>query len=97
MSENHPQQRPVRFSLASLLLVMAALPLWVFLIVAVGTSPGFGPNGFVAAPVALVVATVALSRLFRETKNGLAISALVAGTILTGALVVAAALLRLEG
>jgi hypothetical protein len=79
-----------RFSLASLLLISGAVPIWIFLIWAVGNSPGFGVVGYAVAAGTLVAATAAISRLFRNIKNGLALSALLAGLILTGAIVFAA-------
>lgn len=79
-----------RFSLASLLLFSWAAPIWIFLIWAVGSSPGFGAVGYVVAAATLVAATAAISRLFRNVANGLALSALLAGLILTGGIVFAA-------
>lgn len=89
-------QRPPTFQirLASLLLWSAAIPLWVFLIVGVGNSTGFGSLGFVVAPFALVVATAALFLLLRGTKDGLAMSVFVAAAILLSALIVATIISR---
>lgn len=79
-------------SLASLLLWLGALPLWTYLIVGVGRSPGFGWLGFIVAPITLVVATAAFFRLFHDLKNGLAISALLAGVVLASSLLIVAAI-----
>jgi hypothetical protein len=84
--------RPYRTSLASLLMWLGALPLWAFLIVVIGNSPGFGRLGFIITPIALVAATAAIFRLLRDRRNGLATAALLAGIILTGALMVVAAI-----
>jgi hypothetical protein len=85
-----------RFSLASLLIVFTAFPLWMFLIIGAGTSPGFGPMGFAVASIALAVATAAIFRLLRGRANALPWAALIAGVVLTGAILVVAAVARME-
>jgi hypothetical protein len=85
-----------RFSLASLLILFTAFPLWTFLIVMVGSSPGFRGSGLAVAPIALVVATAAIFRLLRGRANALPWAALIAGVVLTGAILVVAAVARME-
>ena len=65
--------------------------MWLFLLVTVPQSTGFG-DGFslVAAPLVLAGITVALHRLFRRVRDAWALSMFVAGIIAIGSLVVAA-------
>ncbi len=72
-----------RISLASLLLLTAAVPLWIVIAYMVATSPGFGGGvtRFVIPPIGLLIATAALYRLFRSMRDALALAALFAGAI----------------
>ncbi|MEX0714508.1 MAG: hypothetical protein WD278_19380 [Pirellulales bacterium] len=80
--------KPPQISLAGLLLLAAALPIWIFLWVATARSAGFGGGGwrFVVAPMALCGITAAIQRLLRRYRDGWALSALVAGVIALGSL-----------
>lgn len=79
------------FSLSSLLLVCATVPIWLYLMVALPQSPGFGgsPTRFLIPPIALTGIAAAIHRLVRGRPNAIAISALFAPVIAIGALVVA--------
>ena len=80
--------REWQFSLSSLLLIAAAVPIWLLLIVFLPQSPGWGGNpiGFIVAPLVLCGVAAAIHRLLRQHRNGLAISALLAGLIVTSIL-----------
>ncbi len=84
-------ERP-RFNLATFLLLSAAIPIWVFLAVAVPVSTGWGGNPFrfVAAPLVLCGMTVAIQRLLRDRANSWPISVLAAGFIAIASLSIAA-------
>ena len=81
-----------RFSLSSLLLLFAAAPIWVCLIVAVPQSTGWGgsPMRFVMAPLVLTGITVVIYRLVRGHRNAWAMSAFAAAVISLGSLSLAA-------
>ena len=79
-----------RFSLASLLLLMAAAPLWAQLIYGAASGPFAKPLDVILAILSLIAGTAAIFFLLRDLRNGLALSALLAGLVLTGALVVRA-------
>jgi hypothetical protein len=70
-------------SLASLLLLAGGLPIWLFLIVVVPQSTGWGGNPirFVTAPLVLGGMTVAIRRLFGKHQEAWAISVLLAAII----------------
>lgn len=84
-------ERP-RLSLTTLLLVTAALPMWLFLFVSVPQSTGWGGGAFrfVAAPLVLLGITVAVHRLVRNSRAAWALSMFVAGIITMGSLVLVA-------
>jgi len=81
-----------RFSLSSLLLSCAGVPIWVYLIVAVPQSAGWGgsPMRFVMAPLVLTGITVAVHRLVRGYRNAWAMSAFAAAVVSLGSLSLAA-------
>jgi hypothetical protein len=71
-------------SLASLLMLSAAMPLWISLTYIVITSYGFGR--LTLAPIALVIASVAIYLPLRGARHAAALSTLLAGLALHGAL-----------
>ena len=77
-----------QFSLMTMLLLSAAIPIWLFLIVALPESPGFGgsPSRFIMAPLVLGGITVAIHRLLRGHRNAWALSSLLAAVIALGSL-----------
>lgn len=76
-----------QISLTSLLWISGATPIWIYFIWMVGSSTGFGAvSGHGVAAVALIAATAAIFRLLRNFSNGLALSALLAGILLTCAI-----------
>ena len=81
-----------QLSLSSLLLVCAAVPIWLFLIVVVPQSPGWGGSSsrFFMAPFVLIGITAAVHRLLRGRRDAWALSALVAAVISLGSLSLAA-------
>jgi heme O synthase-like polyprenyltransferase len=83
-------ERP-RLSLMELLLVAAAMPIWLFLFVTVPQSTGWGGSAFrfVAAPLVLSGITVAIHRLVRNARAAWALSMFIAGIIAMGSLLVA--------
>jgi len=83
-----------RLSLASLLLFSAAIPIWISLTYIVITSPGFGGgvHRYYLAPLVLVIASVAIYRLIRGVRHACALSILLSGIVLHGALVAVAIL-----
>jgi hypothetical protein len=86
--------REWQFSLSSLLLIAAAVPIWLWLIVFLPQGPGWGVNpiGFIVAPLVLCGVTAAIHRMLRQHRNGWAISALLAGLIVTSILLFVASL-----
>src|SRR5688572_23742989 len=70
-----------RYSLRTLLILLAAAPLWIFLIVVLPQSPGLGPVGFVIVPLVLVGVAAAIHRLTRTAVDGWAIAALLSPII----------------
>lgn len=85
------QDVQTKFSLSALLIVSAAAPIWLYLIVVIPRSPGFGggPSRFLAAPIVLTGISLALHRLLRRRTNALPIAALLSPIIALGALLVA--------
>jgi hypothetical protein len=81
--------RETRFDLATLLLLSAALPIWIFLIFAVSSSPNMGPLRFIGAPVVLCGITVAIQRLLVGRRNSWSIAAFAAGVIVLTSISVA--------
>jgi hypothetical protein len=81
-----------QFSLCSWLLVGAAAPIWLVLIVTVPQSTGFGGSGtrFIMAPLVLLGITAAVHRLLRDRPSAWALSALIAAVICLGSLCFAA-------
>lgn len=77
-----------QISLTSLLLLLAAVPLWLAMIVLLPMSPGFGGGlfRFAVTPLVLAGVTWALHRLLRSWRDGWAISALLAAIICFGTL-----------
>ena len=72
-----------QISLMSFLLLGGAMPIWIWLAVAIPQSTGWGgsPIRFVIAPLVLVAMTVAIHRLLRQYRDAWAISALLAAVI----------------
>jgi hypothetical protein len=79
-----------RISLAALMMFCAAAPLWIYLTLIVASSPGFGPFGYVAVPLILIAATVAIARLTARSAFGVALAALIAVVVLYGSLLLVA-------
>ena len=81
-----------QISVLTLLLLVAALPIWLALVVVVPLSPGFGggPFRFVVAPLVLGGITVAIHRLVSRFRSAWGLSALTAAVIALGSLSVAA-------
>ena len=81
-----------QLSLSSLLLLGGAIPIWLFLIVVVPQSTGWGggPSRFFVAPFVLAGMTAAVYRLLRNRRNVWSLSALVAAVIALGSLSLAA-------
>jgi hypothetical protein len=79
-------------SLASLLLFAGAIPIWVSLTFVVIEGVGFGQGvyRYFLAPVALLIASVAIYRLLRRKRHAAAFSMLLAGVVLFGAVAAAA-------
>jgi hypothetical protein len=75
-----------RFNLAALLLVSGMIPAWIYFTYVVAHSPGFGATGYWFVPLALIVATMAISRLSGRTWFGIALAMLLAVIVLFGAL-----------
>ena len=86
-----PMKGP-QISLATSLLLIGALPIWMLLIVVVPASTGWGGGSFrfVAAPLTLIAMTAAIHILFRRWKDGWAASMLLAAVVALGSLSVAA-------
>ncbi|WP_254511316.1 hypothetical protein [Anatilimnocola floriformis] len=82
-------------SLASLPFWCSALLLWATLIAIVATS-NFGLSGAFVASFSLIAATAAIARLLRLNANRFALSAFLAGLILTGSLFLIALLANSE-
>ncbi len=78
-----------QISLVSLLLLSAALPIWMFLFVVVPPGIGSGAYSFLVAPMVLGGITVAIHRLFRGRRDAWAFSALLAAVIAYGSLSIA--------
>lgn len=76
------------FSLSSWLLVCAAVPIWLFLIVIVPQSTGWGGSSsrFFVAPFVLAGITTAMHQLLRGRRNAWPLSALLAAVIALGSL-----------
>ena len=72
-----------QISVMSLLLLSYGLPIWLFLIVVVPQSTGWGGSAarFVVAPLVLAGMTVAVRRLFGKYRDAWVISVLLAGVI----------------
>ena len=81
-----------QLSLGSLLLLCAAAPIWIFLIVIVSQSTGWGGNStrFYMAPLVLTGITAAVHRLLRDHRNAWALAFLAAAVIALGSLSLAA-------
>ena len=84
----------MRFRLRTLLILLAAMPPWVYLVVVLPQSPGLGTVGYVAVPLVLVAVAAAIHRLTRNLLDGWAIAALLSPLIASGFLVVVAAMAR---
>lgn len=81
----------MQFRLPTMLLVSAAAPIWVYLIVMVSQSTGFGPWGpwrVLIAPSVLIGITAACFWLLRNNRNGLAWSVFLSPVIAVGSLLV---------
>ena len=80
----------MRFRLRTLLLVLAAVPIWVYLIVMVPLGTGFGSGSmrYVIAPIVLVGIAAAGFWLLRSFRDGLAWSVLLSPVIALGSLLI---------
>ena len=74
-----------------ILRVAVAITLWLGCIAFLGSSPGFGGGGYVIVPAVLLGMTAAIHLLFRHTRNGWFIAAILAPLVATVAIVVVAA------
>jgi hypothetical protein len=76
-----------RFSLLDFACIVAAVPIWVFLLILTSGGTGFGTGQFrfIVAPLVLGGMTVAMQRLVRSW----ALSALLSGLIALGVLRIA--------
>jgi hypothetical protein len=74
----------MRFRLRTLLIVMAAAPLWIYVTTIAGESRmGFDRKAIVVAPVLLAGISAALYWLTRPLRDGLAIAVLLSPIILS--------------
>jgi peptidoglycan/LPS O-acetylase OafA/YrhL len=73
----------MRYRLRTLLILLAAAPLWIYVITIVTTEnrAGFEPKALIVAPILLAGITAALYRLTRRMPDGLAIAALLSPII----------------
>jgi hypothetical protein len=80
-----------QINLATLLLFAAALPMWLYVAIAVTSSPGFGGSSlrYVAAPLALLGITVAVHRLICGNQYAWGLSTIIAPLITWGTLLAA--------
>lgn len=78
----------MHYRLSTLLLFVAALPTWAFLIVVVPQSAGFGGGlaRFLTAPLVLTGIAAAIYWLLRNVPNRLAWAVFAAGVISLGSL-----------
>jgi hypothetical protein len=78
-------------NLATILLLGAALPIWLFLFVTVPFSTGWGASDFrfLAAPLVLVGTTFAVHRLVRRLPNAWGLAMLLAAVIALASLSIA--------
>jgi hypothetical protein len=85
-----------RFSLAGFLLLTAAAPLWVYVSMAIASSPGFGgnPTRYAIAPLVMTGITFGAYVLLRPLRNAWCLSALAAPILVFGLLALMAALSR---
>ena len=90
MTTQHDKAK--RWSLKSLLLLCGALPIWLFLIVVVPQTTGWGASTsrFFIAPVILVGITAAMHRLLCSCRDAWSLSALFAAVIALASLSLAA-------
>lgn len=81
-----------KFTLSSWLLLFGAAPIWLFLIVVVPQSIGWGGSSsrFFVAPLVLAGITIAMQRLLRAYRNAWPLSALLAALTALGTLSIAA-------
>ena len=84
----------MRYRLRTLLILLAAVPAWLFLIVVLPQSPGLGPVGFVTVPLVLVGVAAAIHRLIKTAEDGWAIAVLLSPIIAFGFLAFVAAMAR---
>ena len=89
--QNDMQPQKQKFNVASMLLIAAAAPIWIYLSVVLPQSPGFGgsPTRFLIPPIALAGIAFAVHRLFRGKRNSIAISVLLSPVIAWGVLNIA--------
>jgi hypothetical protein len=85
-----------QFDLLSLILVSAACPVWIWLIVTLPQSPGFGgsPTRFAITPIVLTGFTIAVHRIIRNSRRAWPLSILTAPLIAIVALFTASTLSR---
>ena len=80
-----------QISLFSTSLFCAAVPIWIFLCVALPDSPGFGgaPSRYMIPPIALTGIAFAIYRLIRNKSNSIALSVFLSPIVAYSALVIA--------
>jgi hypothetical protein len=84
----------MRFRLRTLMILVAAVPIWGYLITIVSQSPGFGILGVVVAPLVLISIAGAIYRMTKPLPDGLAIAILLSPIIALGSLLAIAAVNR---
>ncbi len=87
---------PLRFSLADLVLLVCAAPVWLYVTLEVGKSNGWGgsPVGYFATPLVLTGITLALHQLASRRRNALLVCALAAPFVAYFALLLIAVWVR---
>jgi hypothetical protein len=84
----------MRFRLRTLLLLLAAVPIWAYLIVIVPQGTGFGGGAwrFVVAPFVLSGIALACFWPLRRFRDGAALSVLLSPVVALGSVLIAQAL-----
>lgn len=97
MSEpNSSSRHSFQFSLRTLFMAMTATALWMGCIVSLGSSPGLGDLGYLIVWLVLLGIATAIYYLLQHRQHSWLISAFVAPIVAMIAIVLVAALARLE-